>query len=156
MPIPDRHPTEAIVLQYKKTSTVAAILDSSDSGIKLPGHIETLDIGIGDCIATVEEPSKLGISECGRQLIKGGSHGGFITGHHVFKAAVMQNPVTSLDELVASSDIPDFPFVEMGIPYPPGTCVTPGIYQVLYEAPPIAHVDEVRTPVLLIVGEDDH
>ncbi|KAF8837150.1 alpha/beta-hydrolase [Paxillus ammoniavirescens] len=126
---------------------------------KLTGRVGTLDVS--DCMATVEELVKLGISEHGRQLVHGSSHGGFIAGHligqypDVFKAAVMVNAVTSLGEFVASSDEPDFPFMEMGIPYLPGTCMTPEIYRVLYEASPIAHVDKVRTPVLLLVGEDD-
>lgn len=110
---------------------------------KLTGRVGTLDVS--DCMATVEELVRLGISEHGRQLVHGSSHGGFIAGHligqysDVFKAAVMVNAVTSLGEFVASSDEPDFPFVEMGIPYPPGTCMTPEIYQVFYEASPIAH-----------------
>ncbi|KAF9230863.1 hypothetical protein BU15DRAFT_56780, partial [Melanogaster broomeanus] len=71
--------------------------------------------------------------------------------------STMQNPVTSLGEFASSSDIPDFPLVEMGIPYAPGTCVpvTPDVYKTLYEASPIAHVDSVRTPVLVIIGEGD-
>ncbi|KIK92455.1 hypothetical protein PAXRUDRAFT_829938 [Paxillus rubicundulus Ve08.2h10] len=126
---------------------------------KLTGHVGTLDVS--DCMATVEELVRLGISERGRQLVHGSSHGGFIAGHligqypEVFKAAVMQNAVTSLGEFVASSDEPDSVFLEMGLPYSPGTCMTPEIYQVFYEASPIAHVDKVRTPVLLLVGEDD-
>ncbi|KAF9230861.1 Alpha/Beta hydrolase protein, partial [Melanogaster broomeanus] len=191
IPIPDRHPTETIVLKPKKAAAAAGprpylryhshggphsavslrvcrpfcdevlssrvetlyLCPTSPESVgfgdkyvhKLLGHIGTLDIG--DCIAAVEELIKLGISESGRQLVQGVSHGGFITGHligqcpDVFKAAVMQNPVTSLGEFASSSDIPDFPLVEMGIPYAPGTCVpvTPDVYKTLYEASPIAH-----------------
>ncbi|KAF9232903.1 Alpha/Beta hydrolase protein [Melanogaster broomeanus] len=197
IPIPDRHPTETIVLKPKKaaaaagprpycvtiphggphsvytTSFAPAVTALALEGYtismpnftgsvgfgdkcvhKLLGHIGTLDIG--DCIAAVEELIKLGISESGRQLVQGVSH---VIGQYpdVFKAAVMQNPVTSLGEFASSSDIPDFPFVEMGVPYAPGTCVpvTPDVYKTLYEASPIAHVDSVRTPVLVIIGEGD-
>ena len=46
---------------------------------KLVGQIGTLDIA--DCIATVEELVKRGISDSERQLVVGSSHGGFITGN---------------------------------------------------------------------------
>ncbi|KIJ61708.1 hypothetical protein HYDPIDRAFT_115515 [Hydnomerulius pinastri MD-312] len=202
VPIPDRYPTEAVILRSKKASavlgpkpycvtfphggphgvsttsfapSVAALalegytvsmpnytgsVGYGDKNLqKLIGQIGTLDIG--DCIASVEELIKLGISERGRQLVQGGSHGGFITGHlvgqypDVFKAAIMQNPVTSLGEFVSSSDVPDWLYAEMGLPYSPGACVTPEAYKTFYEASPIAYVDKVRTPVLLIIGEDD-
>ncbi|KIJ18051.1 hypothetical protein PAXINDRAFT_153995 [Paxillus involutus ATCC 200175] len=168
IPIPDRHPVDSIVLQSKRalnaagprpycvtmphggpygvstTNFAPAVTALALEGCfgdkyidKLTGRVGTLDVS--DCMATVEELVRLGISEHGRQLVHGSSHGGFIAGHligqypDVFKAAVMVNAVTSLGEFVASSDEPDFPFVEMGIPYPPGTCMTPEIYQVFYE-----------------------
>jgi len=44
---------------------------------KLLGKCGTLDVE--DCIATVKELIKKGISVEGRQVVQGGSHGGFIT-----------------------------------------------------------------------------
>ena len=135
-------------------------------------------LDVADCIATVEELIKLGMSEPGRQIIQGGSHGGFLAAHRksspsqadstrfikdsavigqypdVFSAAVMRNPVISAGELCAS-DISDWAFCEFGLPFGPGTHVTPDTFAALYAASPIAHVDRVKAPVLLLLGEDD-
>ena len=46
---------------------------------KLLGECGTLDVA--DCIATVEELINLGLSEPGRQIVQGGSHGGFLAAH---------------------------------------------------------------------------
>ena len=148
---------------------------------KLLGKCGTLDVA--DCIATVEELINLGLSEPGRQVVQGGSHGGFLAAHRksqkknhptlnrpneltdelstvigqhpdVFSAAVMRNPVISAGELCAS-DISDWPFREFGLPFEPGTHVTPESFAALYAASPIAHVDRVKTPVLVLLGEDD-
>ena len=72
----------------------------------------------------------------------------------VFSAAVMRNPVISAGELCAS-DISDWPFREFGLPFEPGTHVVPESFAALYAASPIAHVDRVKTPVLVLLGEDD-
>ncbi|KAH7927715.1 alpha beta-hydrolase [Leucogyrophana mollusca] len=125
---------------------------------KLIGECGTLDVG--DCIATVEHLITSGISERGRQFVQGGSHGGFLAGHligqypDVFQAAVLANPVISCGE-ISTSDIPDWYFAEFGLSFEPDTLLTPETYKKLFNASPIAHVDKVRTPVLLAIGEDD-
>lgn len=144
---------------------------------KLIGKCGTLDVE--DCIMTVHELIRLGLSESGRQVVQGGSHGGFLAAHRksrkipassqvsslaisvvigqhpdVFSAAVMRNPVISAGELCAS-DISDWPFREFGLPFGPGSHVTPDCFATLYVASPIAYVDRVKAPVLLLLGEDD-
>ncbi|KAF8838080.1 alpha/beta-hydrolase [Paxillus ammoniavirescens] len=125
---------------------------------KLLGKCGELDVG--DCIASVERLVELGISELGRQVVQGGSHGGFLAAHligqcpNVFSAAVMRNPVISAGEL-CGSDITDWPYREFGLPFEPGTHVTPDSFTKLYAASPIAYIEHVATPVLLLVGEDD-
>ncbi|KAG9308650.1 Alpha/Beta hydrolase protein [Chiua virens] len=116
---------------------------------ELLGKCGTLDVA--DCVATVDELIRLGQSEPGKQVVQGGSHGGFLAAHligqhpDVFSAAVLRNPVISAGELCAS-DINDWAFREFGLPI-----ASPN----LYAASPIAHVDRVKAPVLLLLGEDD-
>ncbi|GLB44407.1 putative alpha beta-hydrolase [Lyophyllum shimeji] len=147
----------------------------------LLGKCGTLDVE--DCIASVRHLIKLGISVegPGKQLVMGGSHGGFLTGHLIgqypdmFSAAVLRNPVTSAGE-ISTSDIPDWYYAEFGLPYPlysspsaaesesgtqfPQTStkppiMTPEVFERLHRASPIAHVDAVRAAVLLLVGTSD-
>jgi hypothetical protein len=46
---------------------------------KLLGHCGTMDVQ--DVVESVNELIRLGISEHGRQVIQGGSHGGFLAAH---------------------------------------------------------------------------
>jgi acylaminoacyl-peptidase len=103
------------------------------------------DLDVADCIATARHLVKIGISEegQGKQLIMGGSHGGFLGAHRkcpiptrsstarlrhnlqkvagrfssFFSAAVLRNPVISVSEMSAS-DIPDWCYSEFGVQYP--------------------------------------
>lgn len=144
---------------------------------KLLGHCGTMDVQ--DVVESVNELIRLGISEPGRQVVQGGSHGGFLAAHRtypypsthlqrclhhiftvigqypdLFNAAVMRNPVISVGEL-SGSDIPDWIHSEFGLEFTPETLITPAVYQKVFEASPIAHIDRVRAPVLLLLGEDD-
>ncbi|KAG1796099.1 Alpha/Beta hydrolase protein [Suillus variegatus] len=144
---------------------------------KLLGNCGTMDVQ--DVVESVNELIRRGISEHGRQVVHGGSHGGFLAAHRktpfrkqqlfftltltytvigqyptLFNAAVMRNPVTSVGELTAS-DIPDWAYGEFGFQFTPDSLMTPATFQKMFEASPIAHVDNVRAPVLLLIGEDD-
>ncbi|KAI0682049.1 Alpha/Beta hydrolase protein [Cytidiella melzeri] len=126
----------------------------------LLGKIGTLDIE--DCMASIRHLVTLGYTElgAGKQYLMGGSHGGFITAHLIgqypdfFSGAVLRNPVISLGEL-SYSDIPDWYFEEAGIHYTPTSLVTPDLYEKLWTMSPISHVDKVRCPVVLMIGEKD-
>jgi dipeptidyl aminopeptidase/acylaminoacyl peptidase len=71
-----------------------------------------------------------------------------------FSGAVLRNPVISLGE-VSYSDIPDWYFEESGIHYTPTSLVTPELYEKLWVMSPISHVDNVRCPVILMIGDKD-
>ncbi|KAF9491956.1 alpha/beta-hydrolase [Pleurotus eryngii] len=126
----------------------------------LRGNCGSLDVE--DCMASVKHLVDLGIAKFGKgqQFVSGGSHGGFLAAHligqypDVFSAAVLRNPVISCGEL-AISDIPDWAFSELGLPFAPDSLVTPEIYEHLYRASPIAHVDNVSAKVLLLIGGSD-
>ena len=56
---------------------------------------------------------------------------------------------------ISTSDIPDWYFEEAGLTYGPPSLVTPSVYEKLYRMSPIAYVDKVDTPVIILVGEKD-
>ncbi|KAI0791089.1 alpha beta-hydrolase [Abortiporus biennis] len=127
---------------------------------KLLGAIGQLDVD--DCMASVQQlvEMKIATTGPGKQFITGGSHGGFLTGHligqfpHFFSAAILRNPVIALGE-ISTSDIPDWYYEESGIAFKPETILTPEIFKTLYQMSPIAYVDNVQIPVLLLLGEID-
>ncbi|CAA7262322.1 unnamed protein product [Cyclocybe aegerita] len=139
------------------------------------------ELDVEECIASARHLVKLGISEegPGKQLVMGGSHGGFLTAHLIgkypdfFSAAVLRNPVISVGE-ISSTDIPDWYFSEFGVSYPVSSSLRPGIdtspspnvstppplmsleiFERLQAASPTAYIDSVRVPVLLLIGKSD-
>ncbi|KAI9449663.1 alpha/beta-hydrolase [Lactarius psammicola] len=127
---------------------------------KLVGRCGTLDVE--DVKASVDYLVKEGKGEHGpgKQFVTGGSHGGFLTAHLIgqypdtFTAAVLRNPVISSQP--ASTDIPDWYFSEFGVrPSVEAEQMPPALYARLYPSSPIAHVRNVRAPVLLLLGTED-
>ena len=132
-------------------------------------------------MGSIDHLVKLGVAEQGpgKQFAWGGSHGGFLGAHgkvhslrserntefcghspvigqypEVFSAAVLRNPVISCAQ-PAETDIPDWYFWEFGLPFTAQSEVTPELYKKLYPTSPIAYVDKVKAPVLLLIGKDD-
>lgn len=141
----------------------------------LTGRCGSLDVT--DCIETARHLVKIGISEegPGKQFVMGGSHGGFLTGHrklsqtapeHVltvvfftvigqypdfFSAAVARNPVISAGQM-GNTDIPDWYYSEFGVPYDHTSLVSTAAYDKMQSMSPIHYVDDVKTPLLLLIG----
>ncbi|KAG1869408.1 hypothetical protein DFJ58DRAFT_765969 [Suillus subalutaceus] len=160
---------------------------------KLLGNCGSMDVE--DVAESVRELIRRGVSEEGKQVMMGGSHGGFIAAHLIgqhptlFNAASLRNPVISAGELATGTDIPDWVYSEFGVtstnsdsesnsnsftpppptpmpptsapsqtmplPTPPLPLMTPKAYNTLFTASPIAHVDNITVPVLILIGEDD-
>lgn len=95
-------------------------------------------------------------------LVMGGSHGGFLTVHLIgqfpdlFKAAICRNPVINIASMVGSSDIPDWCFIETGYEiFNFKNLGDPDAYKKMFECSPIKYVDNIRTPILIALGEKD-
>jgi len=107
-----------------------------------------------DLMAGVEQVVAKGYVDAGRLFITGGSYGGFMTawviGHdHRFKAAVAQRGVYDLIGFYSTSDVPiltewEFDSTPWGNP------------EHLWKYSPLAYVDNIQTPLLLIHSENDY
>ncbi len=118
----------------------------------------------------------------GMQLYMGGSHGGFLGAHGTchsqvstfgvteltttilkvigqfpsfFSACVLRNPVINVGSMLSTTDIPDWCTVESGSTYDSAELPTAELYSKLYAVSPIRYVNEVKTPVLLRIGDID-
>ncbi|KAJ2000666.1 hypothetical protein H4R26_004507 [Coemansia thaxteri] len=74
-----------------------------------------------------------------------------------FRAYVLRNPVIGIAENAAMSDIPDWCWAELGLPYdfesPP--VLSPDVYAKMWHASPSRLVSKVRDPLLLLLGASD-
>jgi dipeptidyl aminopeptidase/acylaminoacyl peptidase len=106
-----------------------------------------------DLMAGVERAIALGIADPDRLAVIGGSYGGFMTawviGHDDrFKAAVAQRGVYDLISFYSTSDIPllaEWEFASAPWEQP----------SLLWQYSPLAHVENIHTPLLLIHSEND-
>jgi acylaminoacyl-peptidase len=98
-----------------------------------------------------------------KAVVYGGSHGGFLSTHLIgqfpdfYAAAAVRNPVTQLEAMRSLSDIPDWVITETFGKYDfdyknDGTKEN---YEELMKKSPIRYIDDVKTPVLLLVGNID-
>ncbi|EJD44016.1 alpha/beta-hydrolase [Auricularia subglabra TFB-10046 SS5] len=131
---------------------------------KLLGRAGELDVE--ECMASTQHLIKLGLTEPGpgKQFIIGGSHGGFLGAHLVgrypdfFSAVSLRNPVVAAGDMVSVSDIPDWCFAQfanVASAAGAGHIATPDQYASMQAASPMAHVANIKAPVLLLVGDAD-
>lgn len=125
----------------------------------LPGRVGDYDIkDVQNSVQHLLSKSKIDKENI---FYLGGSHGGFIGGHVVgqypdfYRAAILHNPVINLPTMASTSDIPDWCFCEAGFdPYEHE--ITNEEYQEKsFKMSPIYYVKNVKTPVLLLVGDED-
>ncbi|NXP07255.1 ACPH enzyme, partial [Thinocorus orbignyianus] len=130
-----------------------------DSVASLPGNVGTQDVrDVQFCVEWVLQEESLDTS---RVALVGGSHGGFLACHllgqfpNTYHACVVRNPVVNIASMVAATDIPDWCLTETGLPYAPDARPDPAQWKDMLHRSPIHYIDQVRAPVLLMLGEDD-
>ncbi len=142
----------------------------------LPGRCGEADVA--DCLQALREALALGTPPSGagstgasvagrpkldakRLAVWGGSHGGFLTTHLIgqkpdlFSAAATRNPVTNIAFMTTSTDIPDWCYTECGRAVDGALVPTEADYRAFYAMSPIAHVRNVKTPLLVMLGLKD-
>lgn len=110
-------------------------------------------IAMVDIMAGVEKLLKKNIVDPEQIFLTGGSYGGYMTvwmlAHSdMFRAAVSQRGVYNLLSFFGTTDIPSFVQNEFG--YTP--LETP---DVLWDHSPLAHVNAIKTPLLILHSEND-
>ncbi|NXV73330.1 APEH enzyme, partial [Atlantisia rogersi] len=96
-----------------------------------------------------------------RLALLAGSHGAFIALHLLtreperYRACALRSPVCNLPALLGTSDIPDWRYTSLGLPYAFERVPRAEEVAAMLLRSPIAKAAQIRTPVLLCVGARD-
>jgi dipeptidyl aminopeptidase/acylaminoacyl peptidase len=113
------------------------------------------NLDFADLMAAVDKAIALNLADPDRLGVSGLSYGGYmsswIVGHtHRFRGAVIENPVSNLWSMYGTSDV-GMRFLPEVIGGTPATN-----FDEYVRMSPLTYADQVRTPSLLILGEQDH
>lgn len=131
-----------------------------DSILSLIGHIGGQDVKDVQraVIAALKSDDAL---DCERLAVIGGSHGGFLSCHlvgqfpEVYRACAVRNPVVNAATLLGTSDIVDWRYSSVGLPYSYQLTPTAEALAVMLEKSPIVHAAQIKAAVLLMLGGRD-
>ena len=147
----------AVILTNYRGSTS----DTAESLYSLPGNVGLQDVQ--DVKKVLELFLGQFNSKCDSKNIFmfGGSHGGFLTAHHVgqfpslYRAAVLRNPVIDVSTMSGSTDIIDWNYFEAGISYHQNNLPNSESISKMLEKSPIIYIKNIKAPILLCIGLKD-
>lgn len=126
----------------------------------LEGHIGERDLA--DVVSTIDKLEEH-MGKFRKIVLFGGSHGGYIStmlsGRHPdrFSACIVRNPVVDLPSMSYATDILDWTFGQMGLPFLLSRPLPADKDQLvqLHQHSPSSYVKHVRAPTLILIGEKD-